>query len=404
MDRRLSIVLVGIGGYGSTYVNPLLDYDGPEKFVIKGAVDPRPEKCQRLQEIKDRGIPLYNSLEEFYQSNEADLAIISSPIHYHSKQTCLALSHNSNVLCEKPVCATVEELREMIAARDRSGKLAAVGYQWSHSETMNRLKEDINKGLFGKPIRLKTIVLWPRNLDYYARSPWAGKIKGKDGEWILDSVANNATAHYLHNMFFVLGDGVGKSARPLTVTAELYRANSIENYDTSAVRIITENNVEILYYATHAVNDQLNPTFYYEFEKATVEFLNGESDGPRNVVARFKDGTTKCYGNPNEGQTNKLWMAMDAIMNGNKPVCGLETAGSHLLCINAMQESVPEIVDFPRSIVKFDEEQKLVWVEGLSNTFRTCFESGKLPGEIGVPWAKTGNRICLDKNPRYNVF
>jgi predicted dehydrogenase len=404
MDRRVSIVLVGIGGYGMNYVNALLDYKGPEKFLIKGAVDTRPENCGRLQDIKDMGIPVYNSLEDFYLSGEADLAIISSPIHYHSRQACLALSHGSNVLCEKPVCAAVEELRDMITARDQSGKLAAVGYQWSHSDTMRSLKEDILNGLFGKPVRLKTIVLWPRNKEYYGRSWWAGRKRAKDGAWILDSVANNATAHYLHNMFYVLGSRSDSSARPSSVTAELYRANDIENFDTAAVRAITEEGVEILFYATHPVKEQLNPTFYYEFENATVEFVNGETDGPRNVIARFKDGTSKNYGDPNAGQTNKLWMTIDAVLEGKKPVCGLETAGSHLLCINAMQESVPEIVDFPRSLVKFDEEHQLVWVEGLNDVFKSCFSSGKLPGEIGAPWAKTGVKICLDENPRFRAF
>jgi hypothetical protein len=64
---------------------------------------------------------------------------------------------------------------------------------------------------------------------YYQRSFWSGRIKDDNGNWILDSVASNATAHYIHNMFYVLGNEVDKSAVPVEVAAELYRANNIEN-------------------------------------------------------------------------------------------------------------------------------------------------------------------------------
>src|SRR5690606_34582742 len=107
-------------------------------------------------------------------------------------------------------------------------------------------------GAFGKPKRLRTIVLWPRSDRYYARG-WAGKLRDQAGNLVMDSVANNATAHYIHNMFYVLGRATDESARPARVTAELYRANRIENYDTAAMRVHTEDGVELLYFGSHAV-------------------------------------------------------------------------------------------------------------------------------------------------------
>ena len=87
----------------------------------------------------------------------------------------------------------------------------------------------------------------------------------------LDSVASNATAHYLHNMFYVLGDSVEKSAKPVKWLPS-YRANPIENFDTAAIRAKTEEGVEILFLTTHAVNIHPIPQFCYEFENARVVF------------------------------------------------------------------------------------------------------------------------------------
>ena len=40
-------------------------------------------------------------------------------------------------------------------------------------------------------------------------------------------------------MLYVLGKTPDTSAQPHSVTAELYRANPIENYDTAAIRCTT---------------------------------------------------------------------------------------------------------------------------------------------------------------------
>src|SRR5690606_23790349 len=137
--------------------------------------------------------------------------------------------------CEKPLSATVDEALAMIEARDRANRTVAVGYQLSYSKKIQALKQDMMNGVFGKPIRFRTMALWPRADSYYDRA-WAGRIQDDHGRLIFDSVANNATAHYIHNMFYVLGKEIDRSAQPARVTAELYRARLIQNYDTAVMR------------------------------------------------------------------------------------------------------------------------------------------------------------------------
>lgn len=393
-DGKVSILLVGIGGYGNIYVDALVNNLERGDFKIVGAVDPKPEGCRNLSKLRELGVPIFPSMEEFYKNFKADLAIISTPIHFHCAQTCYALSRGSNVLCEKPVSATIQEVRQMIEARDSAGKIVAIGYQWSYSEAIRSLKRDIQSGIFGSPKRFKTIVLWPRNRDYYNRG-WAGKLRDLDGRWILDSVANNATAHHLHNMFYVLGKEENDSAKPIELVAELYRANNIENFDTACVRVFTQEGVELLFYATHAVIKTVNPTFYFEFEKAKVVYGQLEEESGNNIVAIFNDGTRKVYGNPENEKIKKLWLTIEAIKGKQPVVCGLEAASSQTLCINAMQESMPRIPYFPADLIKYDENTKVTWVEGLSEVLKECYREWKLPHEIGVKWARTGKAMDL---------
>lgn len=398
MDNIVSIVLVGIGGYGNSYIKALMEYDAPKQYKIVGVVDPKPENCNRLAQLQEVRVPIYNTMEEFYAENSADLAIICSPIQFHCQQASYALAKGSHVLCEKPLAPTIQDALKMVEAKTASGKMLGIGYQWSFSKAILELKQDIISGKLGKAKRLKTIVLWPRTHRYYHRNNWAGKICDHRGIYVLDSVANNATSHFLHNMFYILGGKEDTSALPKSVSAELYRANDIETFDTSAVRVITEEEVEILFYASHAVQQYQGPVFEFEFEKATVCYGRDE-ENVKAIVVRWNDGTSKIYGNPDEGIESKIWTMIDAIKGLGTIPCGAEAAMAQTLCINGMHESVPDIVSFPNQLIKEyftpDGSDRGMYVEGLDHIFLECYRQWKLPGESGLPWAATGKTIDL---------
>ena len=390
----VTLALVGIGGYGLVYLEGLLDKIRDNDFNIVAGIDPEPQRCTRLDELKAMDVPIFESLENFYETGEADLVIISSPIHMHCPQTCLALSRGSHVLCEKPLGATIQEAEKMIHAMEESGKFVAIGYQWSFSDAIQELKRDVQQGVLGTPKRCKTIALWPRDEVYYNRNNWAGKQKDENGNWILDSPANNALAHYLHNMFYMLGEERESSARPDRVTAELYRANDIENFDTVAARIYTESGVEILFYGSHATENELGPIISYEFEKAVVKNNGLYSD----MVAKFQDGSEKNYGTPDTDQVKKMWDSIRAIRTGEKIACGPEASCSQTLCVNGMQESMPQIVNFPDKLNKNVPGtliSRQVYVPGLEDVLIQCYEENIFPRDLKLPWSKAGKEIQL---------
>ena len=98
-----------------------------------------------------------------------DRIVLATPIQHHAAQTCAALERGLAVLCEKPAAASLDEVRRMAAARERAGRLVAIGYQWSFSTAMRRLRRDIAECRFGRPRRLRAWVAWPRDAAYYGR-------------------------------------------------------------------------------------------------------------------------------------------------------------------------------------------------------------------------------------------
>lgn len=397
-NEQISIVLSAISGYGFYYLKTLLEEFPSGKIKISGIIDPFPEKSGLFDEVKKRKIPIYSDIKDFYKNDTADLAIISSPIHYHVPQSISALKHGSNVLCEKPIGATIQEANELIKVKNETKCWMMIGYQWSFTNAIQSLKKDIISGLFGKPIRLKTLCFWTRGVDYYNRNNWAGKIKDDEGRWILDSPANNAMAHFLHNLFFVLGKEINLSALPKEVEAECYRANPIENYDTVACQVYTYEGVELLFYASHSTFVDKGPMFNFEFEDAVISY--GEESN--EIIAKDRKGNIKSYGNPDaEHQFLKLFKAVEFIKNPDLIICGPEAASSQTICINGIQESVGEITDFPKSVIVRDENDKRFWVKELAQSLFECYNNNILPNVAKYYWAKSGKKIELEN---YNYF
>ena len=101
--------------------------------------------------MKSRGFRIYDTIERFYSESSCDLAVISSPIQFHTPMMLCALSHASHVLCEKPLTGDAGDIDTLIDARERSGRFVMIGYQWSHSEAILNMKRDIAAGYTARP-------------------------------------------------------------------------------------------------------------------------------------------------------------------------------------------------------------------------------------------------------------
>lgn len=396
MNGTVNVAVVGIGGYGENYVSMLLTHADDPSYRIVGFVDPAPQRSRRLEEIQQKGIRLYDDLSQLYRDARPDLVMMATPIHLHAPHTCMALVNGSNVLCEKPVGATPDDARRMLAAERRTGRFAAIGYQWSFSPSIQRLKQDILEGHFGRPIRLKTLSCMPRSAHYFNRNDWAGRKWTNDGTPVFDSPANNASSHFLHNMLYILGEDPHLSATPARVQAELYRANDIENFDTCAIRCITTSGAELLFYASHSVPIRFGTVLRYEFEHGCVFY---ESANPAGLVARMSDGSIRLYGDPSADRHQKIWRAIEAVRDHKPVACSVMGATPHTLCVAAAQMSMPEIQTFPRRLLTAEQlpDGVVRCVAGLDAALVQCYDQGVLPHEHGgFEWAVPGETIHLD--------
>lgn len=365
-NKKVRILSVGIGGFANVYLQKML-FEESDKFEIVGGVDVYPEGAKFYPDFCAKNIPIYADMEDFYREHEADLAIITTPIHLHTKQMLTALEHGSNVMCEKPLSGVSTDAELVEKCAEKNGKFVIIGYQWSYSDAILNLKSDILAGVYGKPVFLKTMILWPRKRDYFTRGTgWAGKLRAKDGTVINDSVAANATAHYLHNMLFVCGEE-GLAAEAKNIKADLIRVNNIENFDNTTITFELECGAKCLFVAAHSTVSNHNPIFEYRFENAVIKY----DETTKQIIAYFNDGTTKEYGSPFEGSdVKKIYRAIDGCNEeGFKPVCSAYTAAAHTRVIEAVQQN-------PIYSVKeeyLEEKDNLIYIKDFVALLNKCY-------------------------------
>jgi len=391
--ETLRVVLVALGGYAHVYVEGLLSEDAERNgMVFAAGVDPFANASPDLGRLQERKIPIYDDLDTCLSEIEADLVVVSSPIHLHREHTCTALDRGCHALCEKPVSGAIQDAIAMQQARDAAGKHVTIAYNNSLSPMIQKLKQDVVSGKFGAPKRFKCIALEPRAWGYYGRCDWAGRLAMGPEQWVADGPMHNASSHSVHNMLYLLGSDHHSSAQPVSVQAELYRANEIQNYDTATCRVEIENGVTIDILMSHAVIVRQPPMNRYEFEDAVIEQRLNE-----DIVARFNDGREEVYEDVEEQQYEKLWKVASWIRAGEPSRCSIEAAIPELLVANGAQESMPEVTPFPRDRLKTEEFEgdQFTIVDGLREELLTCYENWNLPSEAGLEWAKPGRKIDM---------
>ena len=381
---ELTVLLVGIGGYGENYVHGILAKAVEKNVRIAGAVDPYAAQSPAYGALLSQGIPVYDTLEAFFASSRADLAVICTPIYLHARQGAQCMEQGCHVLVEKPIAATSAEARAMISLRDRTQRLLAVGYQWCYDPAMLALKADVDAGRFGRPVSMRAMVLWPRGYQYYARGTgWAGKKYTQDGQAVFDNVVSNATAHYLENMLWLTGHSFGGTT-VVQMEAETWRANPIEMFDTACMRMTFANGCKALFLASHAIGvaEEQPPVFEYAFEKATICY-GGIGQKGSGLTAITQENETIAYGKTNPSDDvnlYKFWHVVRVLREGLPCPCPAEAALAHTLAMEALYAAVPEAQVFP-FIAK---ESDRLWVPGLRDQLAACYQNWALLSE-GCP-------------------
>jgi predicted dehydrogenase len=284
------------------------------------------------------------------------------------------------VLLEKPVAGTLEEVDQVIAARNATGRQCAVGFQQIYSPLFQTLKRYIVEERLGRVQRLVNVALWPRPPRYYARNDWAGKLFSNQRP-VFDSPFNNALAHQIMNLLYLASPQPHQAAYVTDIRAELYRAYDIESFDTGCLRAHTDGGAEVVFAATHCCDVNVDPIMRIEAERAHVDWRIGQ-----DATITYADGHTEIV-QEDLPRRHMILNVVDMVTGTvSAPLCTLETARAHTACIEAMHKaaSIQTVAD--HFVSEIQDGQRVI--AGIHETIQQVFETGKLFCELGAPFVK----------------
>ncbi len=383
--------LTGLGGYAGWACDQLLaDSLSASPHVRLCAVcDPDPSAFPaRIERLGRADVAIFEKLDDLLAEN-LDAVWLPLPIDLHRPFTERCLAAGKSVLVEKPAAGCIDDVDAMIRARDQSGCPIAVGFQNLFDPAAWTIKRRILDGVIGQPRRAAVVACWPRSDSYFSRNPWAGKLR-RNGVWILDSPANNAMAHFLNLALFLLGPTEPQSAAPLSIQAELYRANPIENYDTCCLNCDLDGGCRLLVAMTHACRRDVNhPVITITGDRAAVHFWSNS----RYEIVPLTAGQPPIESIPAHPHNGPLvFLQFAAHLRGESaPIATLENARVHTLAVNGASEASP-IHDIPSTLIetiRAPDGSALRTVPGIEDAFETCVRTGRpLHASALVPWSR----------------
>ena len=86
---------------------------------------------------------------ELFADPDIDIIDVCTPNNYHAPLSIAALDAGKHVLCEKPLAPTPAQVQDMIAARDRSGKLLMTAQHFRFRGSARAMKAEIDTGALG---------------------------------------------------------------------------------------------------------------------------------------------------------------------------------------------------------------------------------------------------------------
>ena len=404
----VSIGIIGIGGYGQTYMRTIdvIEREGIGKLTA-AVIRNRPKYAEELEPLeKERGVRVYPTLGEMLAAEGDALEIVAIPtgISTHRPLMIEAVEAGKDVILEKPPAGTIQDIDAMLAALDRTGRFCQVGFQSQGNPTVLGLKRLVCDGKLGAIERVTVKGTWVRRDSYYTRNPWAGRIKTDDG-WALDGTVNNPMAHYLMNALFFAGPR-GACARPLTVQAELYHAHDIESEDTSCVRVTTAEGPTVLFLGTLAANEN-KPI------EIVVEGTKGRAVWPSagDVAVEYADGATGVVKQPEDETDYRHDVFRNAIgmLRGKDDAlnCPLSMTRHFMLAMNGawLSAGVPKPIAAEHLKIYHDDQtdSRGIEIEGINAAIDRAAEEQTLYAEMGLPWAEPREPVSVENLTEFDL-
>ncbi len=203
----INVAIIGTGSISNAHIQGYILF--PERCKIVALVDIVPEKARKIKEKYNlTDAIVYDDHEKILSRDDIDICDICTPPYVHACISINCLKAGKNVICEKPMAASLEECDAVLRARDESGKKLSIIAQNRFNRSIRDLKKLLDSGIAGEVKSASINSYWWRGHCYYDLW-WRGTWEKEGGGCTL-----NHAVHHIDMLAWMMG-------LPETVTSVL---------------------------------------------------------------------------------------------------------------------------------------------------------------------------------------
>lgn len=321
MAKTIGHAVIGYGGMGHFHGRRCQSI--PDLKLI-GIYDIDPKVSAKAEE---EGVHAYTSRAELLADERIDLVTVATPNDVHKEIVIDALRAGKNVICEKPVTLSSEDLEEMIAVANETGKLFTVHQNRRWDGDYLKVKHIFDSNTLGKIHTIEHRVHGSRGIP----GDWR-KEKIHGGGMVLDW-----GVHLLDQMLTMMGE-----RKMLSVYAQCTNITNYECDDGFKAIIVFEGGIQ--WQIEVMTNNFIEmPLWYVCGENGTAVIKDWQGNGEIVMVSDWENrdsvpikagvGLTKTMA-PRTDDTIKHYPLPDAkddwdayylnirdvLLNGAKPI------------------------------------------------------------------------------------
>jgi len=342
---KIKFALIGCGAIAAKHISAIRRL---ENAGIAAAYDINPSVLKAFGKKFD--IPVFTDTAKMIEETNPDVLNILTPSGLHARNILELVKFNKHFVVEKPLALRTEDIDRLLEQCGKAGVKIFVVQQNRFNPPIQKLKEALDKGRFGKLVLGTVRVRWCRDQVYYDQKPWRGT-------WALDGgVLTNQASHHIDMLIWMMGPAKSVVSKVST------RLVNIEAEDTGAAIIKFESGALGIIEATTATRPKdIEGSISVLGEKGSVEiggfFMNElkvwnfsqKSAADDEVWARYATMPSEFAWN----HTEFFKDVVNSIQDGKRGLIdGLEGRKSVEL-INAIYESAESGKEvFLRSVTK----------------------------------------------------
>ncbi len=143
------LVRYGIIGTGMMGVEHIRNINIIPDAEVTAVADPHPQSQKWATDSADHELHVYDDYREMLGKEPLDAVIVATPNYTHAAVLRDVFPTGKHILCEKPLCTTLDDCRWAVQEAERLDAVFWVGLEYRYTPPVTRFVEEVHRGTAG---------------------------------------------------------------------------------------------------------------------------------------------------------------------------------------------------------------------------------------------------------------